>query len=109
MICPTCGRDYIVDSCPCTRGAKVTICRFRGMAAGTTSCGCGSVYRCNLLGKYCADGPLAFPLYEINVVNEDGSTGQMLSKEYQSDSRSVSDSFQACSECGDNSTKPQPP
>lgn len=81
------------------------VCTYRDHERCRTSCGCGVIYRCNLLDKFCADAPLAVPLYEINVVKRDGSPGQMLSKNYQSDSRAVSENFHACSECDFNSNK----
>lgn len=98
--CPHCGFSISgnlvlpIRCCPASLEVP-NHCPHRGLSVGTASCGCGAIYRCNLLDKYCADRPLAFPLYEINVAE----TGVLLSRDYQSDSRAVSESFQACSDC----------
>lgn len=110
-----CGLPYALAANP-DSGATVSdkvewgnpTCHHRGPQEGTASCGCGLVYRCELLGKFCADRPLAFELYTINVINPDGTPGQVLSRDYQSDSRAVSDAFQACSECEHFTAPPTP-
>lgn len=90
MICPNCGRDYLIESCPCTRGARVKRpCIHKGEKAGRLSCGCGVAYHCTLYGVYCSERR---PKEELFTVTLNLSVGSVQLSE---------ESYRCCSGCQD--------
>lgn len=80
MICDACQRELpepkVLGPTRCKCGNWIdagfpVACHHRGPRLGQASCGCGAVYRCNLLGIFCGNKqPLEFADFQGTILDE---------------------------------------